>query len=180
MATSDACRRSPVRGRASGGLDVRLRLYRFADGTEQNGRQRPYVIDRFPHTLFDPSAWSPSLNGSLGLHECCEIIQFDGTLYIIDTSPDESTKVNGQHVPASPILPGDRITLNTTDLLVSYERMTSAPPLPGELVLSNALGFVRDTRHPRTPALIAAEVADGQQCDGQLARQRNDEAKVLV
>lgn len=159
---------------------MRLRLYRIDDGTRPTSRQRPYVIDRFPHTLFDPSAWSPSLSGSVGLHECCEIIQSDGTLYIIDTSPDESTRVNGRHVPASPILPGDRITLNTTELLVSYERMTSAPPLPSELVLSNGVGSLRNAGQPDRPSPIDVEDIDGQPCHGQQNEERAKESKVLV
>ena len=56
------------------------------------------------------------------------------TLCSTDTSP----QINDRKVSAAPVLPGDRITLKTTEFLVSYERMTSAPPLPTESVFPNA------------------------------------------
>lgn len=154
---------------------MRLRLYPVNTATDRNNGQRPYVIDRFPHTLFDPSGWSPSAIGTGGLHECCEIVLSEGTLYVIDTSPDESTRVNGRPVHAAAILPGDRITLNTTELLVSYERMTIAPPLSVERVLIDA---------GRCSPVADSSSASQPSPTGAISRQRQEEptreSEVLV
>ena len=116
---------------------MRLRLYRLDGDSSKNDRHRPLLIDRFPFSLCDPAEWSPFRIGTSGLHECCEITQIGDTLYVTDRSPDESTRINGRPVSVAPILPGDRMTLNSTEFLVSYERITSAPPPPTESVFPN-------------------------------------------
>jgi hypothetical protein len=143
-------------------LKVRLRLYRIDGGASHGNRHRPLLIDRFPFTLCDPAEWSPTVANSYGLHECCEIKQVGDTLYVADTSPDESTRINGRTISVAPLLPGDRITLNTIEFVVSYERMTSAPPLPTELLFQET---VRPSQHSKSigrPASSAERVTDTQ------------------
>ena len=117
---------------------MRLRLYRLDDDSSQNDRHHSVLIDRFPFSLCDPAEWPPVGSGLSGLHECCEITQIGDTLYVTDRSPDASTRINGRSVSVAPILPGDRMTLNSTEFLISYERTTSAAPPPTESVFPNA------------------------------------------
>lgn len=109
---------------------MRLRLYRSSNTV--NSRHRPLIIDQFPLVLCDPAEWSTSYGGLSGLHECCEIKQVGNTFYVTDVSADESTQINGCPVGTAPILPGDRLKLNSTEFLVSYERLTSSPPVLSE------------------------------------------------
>lgn len=105
---------------------MRLRLYQI--NKAEDLPQSPVIIDQFPLILYDPAEWSTTFRGMPGLHECCEIRQIDDTFYVTDVSADESTRVNGQPATTAPILPGDRLKLNTTEFLVSYERLSSSPP----------------------------------------------------
>ena len=111
---------------------MRLRLYRLDGDSTRKRKHRTLLIDRFPVSIGDPAEWTLANGNSFGFHECCEIDQIGDTLFVTDTSPDESTRVNGRRVSVAPMLPGDRLTLNATEFLVSYERMTSAPPPPAE------------------------------------------------
>lgn len=114
---------------------MRLRLYRLDANSSDGGKYRPLLIDRFPFSISDPADWNPSGGRSSGIHECCEIDLFGETLFVTDISPDESTQLNGRRVTVASMLPGDRIRLNTTEFLISYERMTSAPPPSTEYLL---------------------------------------------
>jgi hypothetical protein len=117
---------------------VRLRLYRIGGAASQGNQHCPLLIDRFPFSLCDPAEWSLPATGLNGFHECCEIELIEDTLYVTDRSFDESTRLNGQPFSVSSLLPGDRLTINAAEFLVSYERMTSAPPPPMETVFPNA------------------------------------------
>lgn len=114
---------------------MRLRLYRLDRDSSQEAKGRPLLIDRFPFSISDPAEWSTTIGNPSGFHECCEISLVGETLFVTDTSPDGSTHINGRSVSVAPILPGDRITLDSTEFLVSYERMTSVPPPPAEFVI---------------------------------------------
>lgn len=116
---------------------MRLRLYRLDGNSAEESRHRPLLIDRFPFTISDPTDWTPICRRSAGIHDCCRIDLFGDTLFVTDISPDESTHVNGRSVTVAPMLPGDRIKLSATEFLVSYERMSSAPPASTEFLLQN-------------------------------------------
>jgi hypothetical protein len=116
---------------------VRLRLYRLGGAASQGNQHCPLLIDQFPFSLCDPAEWSVIATGLNGFYECCEIELIEDTLYVTDRSRDESTRLNGQPFSVSSLLPGDRLTINTAEFLVSYERMTSAPPPPMETVFPN-------------------------------------------
>lgn len=116
---------------------MRLRLYRLDTGSLEGGKHHPLLIDRFPFSISDPAGWTPLSGHSVGFHECCRFDQFGYTLFVTDISSDESTQVNGCKVTVAPVLPGDRIRLNSTEFLISYERMTSAPPPSIEYLLQS-------------------------------------------
>lgn len=113
---------------------MRLRLYRLDGDSSEESKHRPLLIDRFPFSISDPADWTSIGGQSTGIHECCKIDQFGDTLFVTDISPDESTQVNGRSVTVAPMLPGDRIKLSATEFLVSYERMSSAPPASTEFL----------------------------------------------
>lgn len=136
---------------------MRLRLYRL-NGDAQGGAEHcPMLIDRFPFSICDPAEWTPTNGNSSGFHECCEISQVSETLFITDTSPDGSTRVNGRNVSVAPMLPGDRIRLDSTEFLVSYERMTSVPPPPAESVIQTVAHTSESVATAESPTINAEE-----------------------
>lgn len=116
---------------------MRLRLYRLDSNSAEKSKHRPLLIDRFPFTISDPTDWTPICRRSAGIHDCCRIDLFGDTLFLTDISADESTQINGRSVTVAPMLPGDRIRLNSTEFVVSYERMSSAPPPSTEFLLQH-------------------------------------------
>jgi len=56
----------------------------------------------------------------------CEIYQVDGDLWVRDIGSKHGVFVNGFHVPDSPLMPGDRLTVGTTSFCVDYERQTGS------------------------------------------------------
>ena len=123
---------------------MRLRLYRLDENSAEESKHRPLLIDRFPFTIGDPAGWTPISTPSAGIHDCCRFDLFGDTLFLTEMSADESTQINGRSVTVAPMLPGDRIRLNATEFLISYERMNSAPPPSTEFLLQH-MG------EPRTP-----------------------------
>lgn len=116
---------------------MRLRLYRLDGNSAEESKHRPLLIDRFPFTIGDPAGWTPISTPSAGIHDCCRFDLFGDTLFVTDISADESTQINGRSVTVAPMLPGDRIRLNATEFLISYERMSSDHPPPAEFLLEH-------------------------------------------
>jgi hypothetical protein len=92
-------------------------------------------VDRFPEILSAPHEWPHLGHRYAGLSEWCILEVVDQTVYLIDRTPDLSTRRNGQmpHPEQDgviPLLPGDRIQVEEFEFVVSYERLTSAVPEP--------------------------------------------------
>lgn len=117
---------------------MRLRLYRINASTVIHDHRQPLIIDRFPYSLCDPTDWQTEFGHSSGENQCCQIELIGDTFYVTDSSPERSIRVNDCVVTCASILPGDRITLKSTEFLVSYERMTSASPVPDDYIFPNA------------------------------------------
>ena len=104
---------------------MRLRLFSLSEWASK----APVIFDRFPASVADPDRRACG-KLSRDLDEACLIEELDGTLYAIASGGSQCPRLNGRTFEATPLLPGDRLTLGATSFVVSYERMTSEEPAP--------------------------------------------------
>ena len=104
---------------------VRLRLYPCSAGTSH----APLLIDRFPAVLSAPRDWPDLGPHDCGLSRWCLLEVRAGAIYQVDQTPNAVTFRNGTRLPIeqqelTPLQPGDRLSIDESEFIVSYEQVT--------------------------------------------------------
>ncbi len=104
---------------------MRLRLYPCSAGASD----APILVDRFPAVLSAPHDWPDLGPYYCGLSSWCRLEVRTGAVYQIDQTPEAVTFRNGTRLPIeqqelTPLLPGDRLRIDESEFVVSYEQVT--------------------------------------------------------
>jgi len=92
--------------------------------------ERKHCLDRFPAILGRGPGAAICISDRLVSRDHCKIGVKDGTLIVEDLGSRNGTLVNGCHINAAPLLPGDQLTLGARVYRVIYERTSLHPPPP--------------------------------------------------
>jgi hypothetical protein len=104
---------------------VRLRLYPCSAGASD----APILVDRFPAVLSAPHDWPDLGPHYCGLSRWCLLEVQAGAVYQVDQTSEAVTFRNGVRLPIeqqkrTPLLPGDRLRIDESEFVVSYEQVT--------------------------------------------------------
>ena len=104
---------------------MRLRLYPCSAGASD----APILVDRFPAVLSAPHDWPDLGPHYCGLSRWCLLEVRAGLVYQIDQTPEAVTFRNGTRLPIeqqelTPLLAGDRLCIEESEFVVSYEQVT--------------------------------------------------------
>ena len=102
---------------------MRLRLFNIRDEEQK----LPVIVNQLPAPLLHPSRWGSRQPHVSGNHACV-LEERDGTLYVVSTTGSEQPLLNGQPFESTVVLPGDRLTLGSITLVISYEHSESMEP----------------------------------------------------
>ena len=103
---------------------MRARLFPMDDSRGQS----PVVLDSFPVILGIGDDAQLQISEEAAAAPYCQIDMEQGTLVAVDLDSPGGTWVNGESIQQAPLMPGDKLVIGHSSLVVSYERLTRRPP----------------------------------------------------
>ena len=99
--------------------------------------QFPLVLDSFPVILGIGDDARLQISEKAAAAPYCQIDLEQGTLVAVDLDSPDGTWVNGESIRQAPLMPGDKLVIGQSELVVSYERLTRRP-LPDVMYRSDS------------------------------------------
>lgn len=97
---------------------------------------QPFALDSFPALLGRSMDAAIRLDDGWVSRRHCQIDQIEGTLLVRDLQSKHGTFVNGERVTESVLLPGDKLSIGKSTLLVS-ETDSDSQAVPSLAIVDN-------------------------------------------